>query len=347
MMNVIVHLILKLNVINADGGKGLMQINKRGLVAALMMSSLIFSPLAESKQIGAAKSAGMSRGNSSSSQSHHQNQSAQPTAASTQQAAGQPQRAGVGSMVAAGVAGAAIGAVAANAMAEDRAPAAIANTQEEPKSNFSWLWIVLLVIGAFFIFRRLSNRKAVPKTNPNPFAPNNSGRSPLNTTPFGAANTYGNSNANALPAGTDQTNIFGQSVEGSNSANYGAAYTNSAHPLPDGTQPAAFLRQARAKFLHLQSMNNSSTIEEVRRYFTPDLYQTIRADILNNDDLAEFTQLNAQVIESTQENDQFIVSVKFSGLVSESLNEAAVPFTETWHFVKPAQGSDWLVAGIE
>ena len=65
-------------------------------------------------------------------------------------------------------------------------------------------------------------------------------------------------------------------------------------------------------------------------------------------DVAEFSNLNAMVTESTTENNQYVVSVRFTGTVSEDLNSATMPFSEIWHFVKPANSTqDWLVAGIQ
>ncbi len=338
-----------------------MQINKRGVVAALMMTTLVLSPLAEAKRMGGGKSYGMSRSNNSSA-SRNYNRPATPPP-SQQQTAPQRSGPGVGGMVAAGVAGAAIGAVAANAMADNNDPTtsadpttatengtAASTAQPEEKNSFGWLWIAILAIAAFFIFRRFSAKKATAH-GANPFAPNssNSNRQSLNANsgPFARGNNAASPTSpfSGNTTGGSNTNIFGQAV-GSSSGG-GGAYSNNGNQLADGTEPAAFLRQARAKFLHLQSMNSSSNIEEVRRYFTPDMYTAIREDILSNDDLAEFPSLSAQVLESSQENGQYVASVEFSGTVSESINAQAVPFSEVWHFVKPQNSSEWLVAGIQ
>ncbi len=125
---------------------------------------------------------------------------------------------------------------------------------------------------------------------------------------------------------------------------------SSGNQLPDGTEPAAFLRTARQRFNHIQSVNNANNIEEIRRYLTPELYNSMYQDIMANQDqdVAEFSNLNAMVTESTTENGQYIVSVRFTGTVSEDLNSLPQPFTEIWHFVKPAGSQqDWVVAGIQ
>ena len=317
-----------------------MEVRQRGLIAGFLTAALLVAPLAaEAKRAGGGKSHGMSR-QAAPTQSYQQPRQAtpaqQPTAPATAPAKSGP---GVGGMVAAGVAGAAIGAVAANALADDNS-ASQAQAQEEKGGIPSWIWILLAAAVAFFIFRKMGAKK---KVTPNPYAPNNGSTQ----APFGQQAAPRTSN--------DNSNIFGQSVGGSaaapqNNAPFGAAYTNSGSQLPDGTEPAAFLRIARQRFNHIQSMNTASNISEIQRYLTPDLYQSMYQDIIANQDqdVAEFSNLNAMVADSATENGQYVVSVRFTGTVSEDLNSLPQPFAEVWHFVKPAGSTqDWLVAGIQ
>ncbi|KXZ74783.1 Tim44 domain-containing protein [Acinetobacter venetianus] len=321
-----------------------MQVHQRGLMAALLMATLVAAPIAEAKRAGGGKSHGMSR-SSSTSQSYQQPRQATPT----QQQTTTPQKSGpgVGSMVAAGVAGAAVGAVAANALADDKNPTATEQqsaeqAQQEEKGGIpSWLWVLLAAAIAFFVFRKLGAKKKLAANNP--YAPNNSGQNNFGrpSSPQSTARQSG-----------DNTNIFGQSVAGSaaTQAPFGAASMNSGNQLPDGTEPAAFLRIARQRFNHIQSVNSASNVEEIRRYLTPELYNSMYSDIVANQDqdVAEFSNLNAMVVESTTENGQYVVSVRFTGTVSEDLNSLPQPFTEIWHFVKPAGSQqDWVVAGIQ
>ena len=325
-----------------------MEVRQRGLIAAMLTATLLVAPLAaEAKRAGGGKSHGMSR-SAAPTQSYQQPRQTtpaqQPTTAPAQQKSGP----GVGGMVAAGVAGAAIGAVAANALADDQAASA-AEAQEEKGGIPSWIWILLAAAVAFFIFRKMGAKK---KLTPNPYAPNSgANQAPFAQTPPAAAPR------------NDNTNIFGQSVGGSaastqapfgqaanNNAPFGAAYTNSGNQLPDGSEPATFLRVARQRFNHIQSMNTASNIAEIQRYLTPDLYQSMYQDIMANQDqdVAEFSNLNAMVTDSATENGQYVVSVRFTGTVSEDLNSLPQPFAEIWHFVKPAgSDQDWLVAGIQ
>ena len=321
-----------------------MQVHQRGLMAALLMATLVAAPIAEAKRAGGGKSHGMSR-SSSTSQSYQQPRQATPT----QQQTTAPQKSGpgVGSMVAAGVAGAAVGAVAANALADDKNPTATEQqaaeqAQQEEKGGIpSWLWVLLAAAIAFFVFRKLGAKKKLAANNP--YAPNNSGQNNFGrpSSPQSTARQSG-----------DNTNIFGQSVAGgaATQAPFGGASMSNGNQLPDGTEPAAFLRVARQRFNHIQSVNSASNVEEIRRFLTPELFNSMYQDIMANQDqdVAEFSNLNAMVADTATENGQYVVSVRFTGTVSEDLNSLPQPFTEIWHFVKPAGSQqDWVVAGIQ
>lgn len=320
-----------------------MQVHQRGLMAALLMATLVAAPVAEAKRAGGGKSHGMSRSTTSTQSQPTTTQSyQQPTTKTTTTQKSGP---GVGSMVAAGVAGAAVGAVAANALADDNNPTSAEQqaAQEEEKGGIpGWLWVLLAAAVAFFVFRKFGAKKKLAAANP--YAPNNNGQNnfgrPVSPQPT-MRQTAG-----------DNTNIFGQSVGGgvATQAPFGGASMSSGNQLPDGTEPAAFLRIARQRFNHIQSVNSASNIEEIRRYLTPELYNSMYSDIMANQDqdVAEFSNLNAMVAESTTENGQYVVSVRFTGTVSEDLNSLPQPFTEIWHFVKPVGSQqDWVVAGIQ
>lgn len=327
-----------------------MEVHQRGLITGILMAALAISPLAEAKRAGGGKSHGMAR-STTSSQSYQQPRQVTPA----QQPATAPQRSGpgVGSMVAAGVAGAAVGAVAANALADDKSTSTeqqatqpgneqAAQAQEEKKGGIpGWIWVLLAAALAFFVFRKLGSKKKLAGNNP--YAPNNDGQNPFgrSAAPQAAPRNAG-----------DNTNIFGQSVGGgaATQAPFSGATTSNGNQLPDGTEPAAFLRIARQRFNHIQSMNTASNIEEIRRYLTPELYSSMYNDIMENQDqdVAEFSNLNAMVVDSATENGQYVVSVRFTGTVSEDLNSLPQPFTEIWHFVKPVGSQqDWVVAGIQ
>ncbi|MBF7687413.1 Tim44 domain-containing protein [Acinetobacter rathckeae] len=330
-----------------------MKLRQRGLVAAILMATLVVSPLVEAKRAGSGKSQGMQRSVAPSQSRQQAPLQQQRVPQQAPIAAQQKTGSNTGKMIAAGVAGAAVGAIAANALADDKTathsntatasasqPAEVkkesAQQPEEKKSGIpSWIWLILIAGAAFFIFRKMGAKKKLE--NSNPYAPNSGGTA---TSPFGQNNTQ-NTNSN----------IYGQSVGGGSvNSNTAPFATNNTGALPDGTEQSAFLRIARQRFNHIQSMNTASNIEEIRRYLTSDLYNSMYQDIMANrdQDVAEFQNLNAELADTATENGQYIASVRFTGLVSEDLNSQPQPFTEVWHFVKPINTQqDWLVAGIQ
>lgn len=338
-----------------------MMVNRKlRYIASVVILSLTLIPLAEAKRIGGGGSRGMSRSNYSSSysnpsyqsgRSNYSNSGRSDYRSSNQNSYSnqtQPRGNGAGRVIGAGVAGAAIGALAGHAMANHNqqhtgTPAANADdnntdaavnpsanadlqqAQPQHKSGFSWIWLLIIALGGFYLFRRFASKK------------NNQANM--------LYSNYQNSNnhTSLTNSKSARTNIFGQTL-----ASSGNTMQSSTSGMADGSNPEAFLRFARQRFNHVQSMNNASNLEEICRYFTPDMFADIRNDIINNQDTAEFSDLNADLADSTQENGQYIASVRFSGLVSEELGSAQQPFSEVWHFVKPVGSQqDWLIAGIQ
>lgn len=279
-------------------------------VVALSLITVLASPFAEAARIGKGKSAGMQR---STPTQTFQQQNAIPGKAPVQ-AAPQQKGSGIGGMVAAGAAGAAAGYLLSSALGDD-------------DGGFPWLAIIGGSLAGLallaFLRRRAANQqmRRAPqplKAQPMQFQPAGAGNIP----PIGSGNQqFGGSGITPPPASLQR--------------------------LPDGTEVPHFLRQAKATFLHLQNLNSADSLEEVRKYMTPDLFQALKEDIAANTEPADFPQLDCQVVEATVEAGRMICSVRFHGQVSESVGAAAVPFSETWHYLKDDSNGKWLVAGIQ
>ena len=62
----------------------------------------------------------------------------------------------------------------------------------------------------------------------------------------------------------------------------------------------------------------------------------------------DVVELNVQVIDVAEENDRYVVSVRFTGLLREQADAAPEAFDEIWHLSKPLAGSGgWLIAGVQ
>ena len=58
--------------------------------------------------------------------------------------------------------------------------------------------------------------------------------------------------------------------------------------------------------------------------------------------------LNADLLDVSEENRQYVASVRFHGAIREVEGAAPEAFDEVWHLAKPVDGSrGWVVAGIQ
>ncbi len=119
---------------------------------------------------------------------------------------------------------------------------------------------------------------------------------------------------------------------------------------PEGFDAAAFERVAKMIFIRMQAANDAGQVDDLRKFTTPELFASLRVDLQERGAGAQRTdvpQLHAQVIETAQEDGQWLVSVRFTGLISEDTGVPAQPFAERWHLVKPVDGGgEWAIAGI-
>lgn len=99
-------------------------------------------------------------------------------------------------------------------------------------------------------------------------------------------------------------------------------------------------------FNALQDANNRGDIGFMQTYSVGDMQASLIGDIKNRPVASNtrFSMMNAKVIDITNEANQSIASVRFTGLVSEA-NSAFEPMDEVWHLVR--QTGEWQLAGIE
>lgn len=127
----------------------------------------------------------------------------------------------------------------------------------------------------------------------------------------------------------------------------------SAAPVAAGpsAEDAAFEQIAKRVFIRLQAANDAGDQADLRRFTTPEMYGAVQQELLDRKGATQRTdvlQLDARVIERTQENGQQIVSVRFWGLIREQSEAAAENFDEVWHLVRPLDESrEWAIAGIQ
>ena len=120
--------------------------------------------------------------------------------------------------------------------------------------------------------------------------------------------------------------------------------------LPGGIAAEDFTRLAKMVFIRLQAANDAANLDDLRKFTTPELFASLRLDLQERGSAKQTTdvvQIDAQVVDVAQENNQDIVTVRFSGLIREEADAGAQPFNELWHLVRTANvPGDWAIAGI-
>lgn len=224
---------------------------------------------------------------------------------------------GLGTVVGAAAAGAAVGYIANSAMHNNQ-PVQTGGTgsyndplnqeRQAPNQGFPWgtvLMFLLMAAAIIGIFMHLSRKREAT----------NSGYKPVNMTNMAALETPMTSSS--------QVN----SIENQN-----------------------FERNALKFFNELQEANNRGDISFMQTQTIEPLKSILIADIQNrsNASRTQVMMMNPKLLDMTEEVDRSIASVRFTGMVREDENAAPDNVDEVWHFVRLAKSSnDWQLAGIE
>ncbi|HMM47736.1 MAG TPA: Tim44-like domain-containing protein [Thiobacillaceae bacterium] len=121
--------------------------------------------------------------------------------------------------------------------------------------------------------------------------------------------------------------------------------------FPPGFDAEAFAREAKLNFIRLQAAFDAGNLDDLRAFTTPEVFAEIRMQLAERGAAAQTTDvvaIDAEVLEAVDEGDQHIVSVRFTGLISETAGQPPVALDEIWHLTKSAQGQGgWVIAGIQ
>ena len=121
--------------------------------------------------------------------------------------------------------------------------------------------------------------------------------------------------------------------------------------IPADFDAPAFERNAKINFIRLQAANDAGNIDDIREFTTPEMFAELKMTISERGAAAQHTDvisINAQVLDVAEEASRYVVSVRFTGVVSEGPERPSESIDEIWHLVKPREGrGGWLLAGIQ
>lgn len=183
------------------------------------------------------------------------------------------------------------------------------------------LMIGLFAIAAMFLFRLLSRKSAASQPMP-AFA----GLREKNSTPDIGANLHSMSSSGS-----------------------GTAVVSSSIPADFDTQ--GFLRHAKTHFIRMQAAWDKADVNDIREFTTPEMYAELKMQLTergqspNNTDVVS---LNSELLGIDTAANEYLASVRFSGMIREADNAPTEAFTEIWVLSKPVSGpGGWMLAGIE
>lgn len=202
------------------------------------------------------------------------------------------------------------------------------------------LTMLLMAAAAFFVIRFLMRRFGPrPAQNGLQFA--------------GAGNVPGHGLQAGQPAASPagwQSGAAGSGAGLATPVSAVAPGTAAATSLPADFDAAGFERAAKLIFIRMQAANDVGDLNDLRAFTTPEMFASVKLDLQDRKGAPQQTdvvQLDAQVVDHAEENGQYVVSVRFHGLIREEKDAAASAFDEVWHLVKPVDGSrEWAIAGI-
>ncbi len=193
----------------------------------------------------------------------------------------------------------------------------------------SLVMMLLAGVAIFFVIRLLMRRNA-PQPQPQ----------------MAGAGAGGAYNADAAPQRFEPVTP----LAGSSAAAPSSVATEVAH-IPAGFDSEGFLRQAKLNFIRLQAANDAGNMDDIRAFTAPEMFAEIQMQYQERGKAKQETdvvQINAALLDVSDEATQQIASVRFSGLIRESADATPGNFDEVWHLARPNDGSKgWVIVGIE
>jgi predicted lipid-binding transport protein (Tim44 family) len=199
----------------------------------------------------------------------------------------------------------------------------------------SILMIGLLALAAMFIYR-MFRRKSAPAAG-NQFQ--------SYATPAPAAYTP------EIGSGIQQPAAF-QPVQQPGATASNMTYAPAAPwGVPADFDSAAFLRHAKSSFIRMQAAWDKADVNDLREFTTPEVFAELKMQIQERGATADFTDvvsIDGELLGIETIGNEYLASVKFTGMIKPAADALAEPFNEVWNMSKPVSGSTgWVLAGIQ
>ncbi len=121
--------------------------------------------------------------------------------------------------------------------------------------------------------------------------------------------------------------------------------------IPADFDSANFLRHAKTHFIRLQAAWDRSDINDIREFTTAEMYAELKLQLQERGTSANVTDvvtLEGELLGIETIGNDYLASVKFTGMIREADHAPTEPFAEVWNLSKPVSGTGgWVLAGIQ
>lgn len=141
-----------------------------------------------------------------------------------------------------------------------------------------------------------------------------------------------------------QPNVFRQ-----NQANFSETANGSSTGYPQNFVPEEFLREAKVKFIRMQTAYDQKNLADLQEFTAPEVFAEIKMQLDERGDEPNKTEvfnLDAELLDVSKQVDSMIASVRFTGSIKEN-EEPTSQLDEIWHFRQFYSNGPWVVGGIQ
>ena len=217
--------------------------------------------------------------------------------------------------------------------------------------GFDILLLVLLAVGAFFLFRKFKNsansgagtghKKEYEKSSTtSPFSQNYSAKEPLPGSANGA-------NAHFLEESKPEHQGIAVAQSGSGIVGGDDVPQN----IPGGFDQQAFLNGAREHYHRLQKAWNENDLSVMREYLAPELYDQLVTERrkLDGQQHTEVLYVEAEIVRADYTSRLAQISVKYTGRFRDQKEGVEEDIHDIWHLERDIlqANAPWFIVGIE